>query len=353
MDQDALSALGDRLRRAREARGVSLSEAERHTRIRTKFLKALEAGQVDQLPTAVQLHGFTRNYARYLGLDPDDVLAELENALHPKRKNPIAAFFQRRATARQNKISPPTKSPRPVAERARRLFQSKDTPPPPAVDLDDDADLTLDPTPEPKTKPEPTHLLARSAPMPTTAQPQAPLRFRLRRFFTPDVIFVTTAVVAILALFIGGGFFISNQMLTQAQLTQSPAVLGPTLAPTPTVTPFANLTFTATPPPPLENFTDIQLVLIIEQRGLVIVTTDGAEVYRAVATPGDRLVFEADNTIEVATSNAAAVRAILNQTDFGVLGSFGQATVRIFTPNEMLSPTATPNFTDNEGAPGS
>mgnify|MGYP005836733119 CR=1 FL=1 len=352
MDKDALSALGDRLRRAREARGVSLSEAERHTRIRTKFLKALEAGQVDQLPTAVQLHGFTRNYARYLGLDPDDVLVELDNALHPRRKNPIAAFFQRRAAARQKVASTPAESSRPVAERARRLFQRSKSPSLTIAEPAPPADLTPDDAPDPEPT-GPVRLPARSAPIPTTNQPRPALRFRLRRFFTPDVIFVTVAVIAILALFIGGGFFISNQMLTQAQLTQSPAIIGPTEAPTPTATPFANLSFTATSPPPLENFTDIQLVLIIEQRGLVIVTTDGAEVYRAVATPGDRLVFEADNTIEVATSNAAAVRAILNQTDFGVLGPFGQTAVRIFTPNEMRLPTATPNFTNNEESPGS
>jgi cytoskeleton protein RodZ len=66
--------LGEMLQLARERKGVDLYRAERDTKIRLRYLAALEDSDFDELPGAVYTKGFLRNYAIYLGLDPDEVL---------------------------------------------------------------------------------------------------------------------------------------------------------------------------------------------------------------------------------------------------------------------------------------
>lgn len=68
--------LGERLIAARERKGVDLYRAERDTKIRARYLAALERGDDRELPGVVYTKGFLRNYALYLGLDPDDVLRQ-------------------------------------------------------------------------------------------------------------------------------------------------------------------------------------------------------------------------------------------------------------------------------------
>jgi cytoskeletal protein RodZ len=68
--------LPERLYAARERKGVDLYRAERDTKIRARYLAALERGDWKELPGAVYTKGFLRNYALYLGLDPEDVLQQ-------------------------------------------------------------------------------------------------------------------------------------------------------------------------------------------------------------------------------------------------------------------------------------
>jgi cytoskeletal protein RodZ len=69
-------SLPERLYAARERKGVDLYRAERDTKIRARYLGALERGDYKELPGAVYTKGFLRNYALYLGLDPEDVLEQ-------------------------------------------------------------------------------------------------------------------------------------------------------------------------------------------------------------------------------------------------------------------------------------
>jgi cytoskeletal protein RodZ len=73
---DAMPSLPERLYAARERKGVDLYRAERDTKIRARYLAALERGDYRELPGAVYTKGFLRNYALYLGLDPDDILGQ-------------------------------------------------------------------------------------------------------------------------------------------------------------------------------------------------------------------------------------------------------------------------------------
>ena len=69
-------SLPERLLAAREHKGVDLYRAERDTKIRARYLQAIEHGEYRELPGAVYTKGFLRNYALYLGLDPEDVLRQ-------------------------------------------------------------------------------------------------------------------------------------------------------------------------------------------------------------------------------------------------------------------------------------
>ena len=78
------NGIGDLLREAREARGHSLEDVEKATRIRVKYLEALESGDFGVLPSATQARGFLRNYAQFLGLDAEAVLARYGEAVNKK-----------------------------------------------------------------------------------------------------------------------------------------------------------------------------------------------------------------------------------------------------------------------------
>jgi cytoskeletal protein RodZ len=70
----SIQDLGTALRERREAMGVSLAEVESATRIRMKYLAALESEEWHLLPGEVVGRGFLRNYAEYLGIEPNEVI---------------------------------------------------------------------------------------------------------------------------------------------------------------------------------------------------------------------------------------------------------------------------------------
>ncbi|MGI9952506.1 RodZ domain-containing protein [Moorellaceae bacterium AZ2] len=76
-----MGRIGEELRRAREEKGITLREAEEATKIRLKYLEALEKEDFRQFPGRVYAVGFLRSYARYLGLDPRELVEELKAEL--------------------------------------------------------------------------------------------------------------------------------------------------------------------------------------------------------------------------------------------------------------------------------
>jgi len=67
--------LGNLLREAREKKGITLEQAEVETRIRHRFLAALETGDYSTLPAPAYVRGFLKTYSTYLGLDSQQVLS--------------------------------------------------------------------------------------------------------------------------------------------------------------------------------------------------------------------------------------------------------------------------------------
>ena len=68
--------IGEVLKRSRTRQGIEIAEVEERTKIRTKYLRALESEDWDVLPSPAYARGFLRTYAQLLGLDADAVVDE-------------------------------------------------------------------------------------------------------------------------------------------------------------------------------------------------------------------------------------------------------------------------------------
>ncbi len=105
IDATPAPPIGETLQLARERKGVDLFRAERDTKIRLRYLSALEDSDYDEQPAPVYTKGFLRNYAIYLGLDPEEVLDRWHDEMEAMR------------TATRVAVAPP---PMPIAEPGGR-----------------------------------------------------------------------------------------------------------------------------------------------------------------------------------------------------------------------------------------
>jgi cytoskeletal protein RodZ len=78
-----LESFGARLKREREKRKITLDDISVATKIAPRFLTALESDQFDQLPGGIFNKGFVRSYARHLGLDENQTIADFVAASAP------------------------------------------------------------------------------------------------------------------------------------------------------------------------------------------------------------------------------------------------------------------------------
>jgi len=76
-----MESLGEYLKREREFRKISLQEISQKTKIRGKILRDLEEGRIDSIESPVFVKGYLKAYARYVGLDPDDIVLRYEASL--------------------------------------------------------------------------------------------------------------------------------------------------------------------------------------------------------------------------------------------------------------------------------
>jgi len=70
-----MRTVGELLRQARFKKGLSLEEVEKLTKIRVKYILAMEENDFAKIPQATTCRGFIRNYAQMLGLSAEVVLA--------------------------------------------------------------------------------------------------------------------------------------------------------------------------------------------------------------------------------------------------------------------------------------
>ena len=282
------------LREKREQQGLTLEDAEKATRIRARFLSALEADDFAALPSSAQVRGFLNIYAQFLGLNSEQVL----QAYDAGRKRPHAII--RPAPAR------PAPRPAPRAEASR-----------------------------PAAAPRPA---ARAAPQPAAGR--APVvRSRRPRWLSVDVFVGVTFTLALGGFlvwgglkFIGGEGFAPTSTPTLAQAAVSAASATPPLvAATPTV-PL---------PTPLAVYDGVNLIVRAEQRTWVRVVVDGAEAFAGLMPPGTSKEFNGQTVVELDTGNGQGTHVLWNGQDQGTLGQIGEVVIRLWTLDGAMTPTPT------------
>jgi cytoskeleton protein RodZ len=109
--------IGEKLHAARTERGIELSEVERATKIRVKFLEAMEEDRWEALPAPAYARGFLDIYARFLGLDERALLDEYAKTEQGQRHAPIPqSVIKPGALKRERPIRPTSVNLKPVAK---------------------------------------------------------------------------------------------------------------------------------------------------------------------------------------------------------------------------------------------
>lgn len=283
--------LGQQLRAAREARELTIEDVEQALRIRSRFLVAFETGAYEDLPGAVQARGFLRNYARFLRLDEDAILADYDSAqqaLPAERRTPVIP-------ARSAAAPPPV------------------VPPP----LPDEPALGA----------------------------SVPRQGRGRRVSV--VLGAVLGLILLLSLCLGGTRLVEELLNTAAN--QDTVDLLDVLPTVPTLTPSATFLASATPLPGarvIEGATPFsdRVVLNVEvvQRAFIRVTVDGTVAFEGTVRPGTQLEYQAQQTLSIESSNGAGLDVIFNNLPIGALGGRGEAVEVTFSPEMALTPLPTP-----------
>lgn len=285
--------IGQELKKQREALGLSLADVERYTHIRQRYLLALEAGRIDDLPSTVQGRGMLNNYAHFIELDADKLLLRLVDGLQSRRLEHVSAETSG------------TRRPSKRAARNAAVWQRFLTP-----------DLLIGGTVIVFLFIFAIWGAARISAM-RNAEVDAtvpPLSNVLANMATQTV----TAEI-------------TETPQTAVASTQIPGIEG--IA----ETPIATGTF-----PVIDN-APLQVYVIARQRAWMRVITDKKIAFEGRVTPGNAYQFSGKEQIELLTGNAAALQVLFNQTDLGTLGVTGQVIGLLFTNAGVVTPT--PMFT--------
>ena len=312
---------GQILRQAREAKELTLEDVESKTRIRQRYLSALESGDWDDLPSPVAARGFLRTYATFLGLDADELLSQVQDengselmaptASAPSDYRPINLDIYSQAPGR----SPWRKRALglaliliPLVIIGYALYRYGLPALQQLIDKNAPATATVILPPEGTVANTPM-IVATATPLPTIA-------------------------------------------------TQTPAatvVPADTQTPTPQPTPTA--TSTATPAPA----NSIQLQVQATQTAWIRVVVDGEVQVESLQDPGYEQTFVATRQLEFLTGNAGGVHLTLNGQPVNDLGEVGEIAIFIWniqddkivevtpTPTPKPEPTATASPTATPG----
>lgn len=279
--------LGQLLRQSREAKELSLAEVEAKTRIRQRYLAALEAGDWDELPNEVVARGFLHTYARFLGLDPNELLAQF-------------------GLAGSQPAAPANKTGQPVAAAA------------------------------PAYRPIDFDLYG--------AQPQR--RLLARRLFRLAILLILAVLLGFLLVRYGLPFLLEGRTPGQAATATAtlppegspPAtpliVLGASPTPTaaaatatPTAAQMRPATTAAASPSPTATATPIQqihLLIEVTQRAWIRLTADEQVLLEGIREAGFRQEFSAQESMILRTGNAGGLQLTLNGETLPSLGGPGE-----------------------------
>ena len=279
--------IGATLRKARQDIGATLDDVEYETKIRKRYLDALEREDYGDLPSAVYARGFLKTYANYLGLDGEELSQELKErweAVQERQRQQSSPKDERLGRSRVRR------SAGAISNRRRRI------------------------------------------------SPLAMFGFALA---------FALLAAAVGGLYWIGQNSRSASVASDSRSEQPLADNGqPSNSGGTTGSPSADqgaqngtvsqpgdgtgqMDPAEVPPPPPEVIT--MTVTVAQVPAWLSVQTDDTVVYEQVAQPGFSQSFEAGQQVVVWTGNAGAVRLEINGQNYGALGAPGEVTRRVFT----------------------
>ncbi|HUA15803.1 MAG TPA: RodZ domain-containing protein [Verrucomicrobiae bacterium] len=134
-----MGEFGDKFRKEREKKGISLDDVSNATKIGSRMLKAIEEEHFDQLPGGVFNKGFIRAYAKHLGLNDEEAIGQYLALMRQAQINAQAAWEPPSRTSssaqhESNAISPAKSA---AAKNDSNRASSKAPPAAPAEELPD------------------------------------------------------------------------------------------------------------------------------------------------------------------------------------------------------------------------
>jgi len=85
-EQDATFSVGKYLKNQREAQKISIKDVAEATKIAKIYLEAIEDDNTEKISAEIYRRGFIKNYAKFLGLNPDEILEKYDKSI-PKSKS--------------------------------------------------------------------------------------------------------------------------------------------------------------------------------------------------------------------------------------------------------------------------
>jgi cytoskeleton protein RodZ len=310
---DEKETLGKYLKNQRESKKISLREVAKNTRVREHLLRAIEEDQYHALPPTTYVKGFLLAYAKYLKLDPNEVLLRYERVLKGEPVTPLPT-----EPPKAKKKIPPAEPPKP---------KEKVSPPEPSKPKE-----KIPPTESPKPKQE----------IPPT-QPSKPKQKVL--WNTKQTWVVVGVIVASLIVFYL--FFphpskppmepVPEKHALEKPIPEKPVVEEkPPLAPSPPVavtTPVPPFT----PSPPASTTTSVpekrtfSLQLKAVEETWVSLQVDDQPAKEMTFKAGEGISVQASNRIRIIIGNAGGLDLILNGKPLDKFGKPGEVLTLLFT----------------------
>ncbi len=288
-----MANLGTYLKEAREAKDISLEQVEADTKIKARFIEAMEAENFEMFPSAPMVRGFLKNYGDYLKLDAQAVLSKFEageavparlKIRQVKRINPFMAL--------------------PMIRRRRSLF---------TVDMFITLLIVL-------------ALLGSAA------------FFIYTQYLEPAQLAGLEAVPQLQWLF-------PTVAPAQAE-TASPAATDPAAAIVlPTPTPVPTDTPTPSPTPSPQYYTGVAVELVVHERSWVQILADDKKVFEGILEAGEKPNWVGEKRVAIRAGNGGGIEVFVNGQSMGLMGEAGQVIDQVWEKVDEIpdAPTQTPS----------
>jgi cytoskeletal protein RodZ len=287
-----MADVGSQLRTAREAKGLTLEQAYKLTRIKVIYLEALEANQLNALPGLVQARGFVRTYANFLSLDGEALASALE-------------------------------VDRSIAPEVVVSIMPKPISPPPSKPLTPPPDRSLPPA----KAIEPPRLPKISVPASRDTSSASPGGIPTTWLIIGAIVlFVLGIVLVISALSSGGAQPLPTPEANMPNLLNAASIAAPKIS--------------AAPSDP------VSITIVSGEHVWVRITLDGQTAFEGLMQPNESHIWQAKDEVIVETGNAAALTVTHNGRS-DMLGQRGQIVARAFghAGSEEVAPAASTHVT--------